>query len=141
MTYRSGVCVIVYKNNKFLIFHRIQNWRGWEFLKGGIRKGETERKCLLRELREETGNTKFKIIKTPYFFKYKWKKSYIKDNMKFTGMKQRLYLAKFIGNKKVKVDKTEHDKFKWATKREVLKLITHNNHKKAFKYVLKNYFK
>jgi 8-oxo-dGTP pyrophosphatase MutT (NUDIX family) len=138
MTYRKGVCAIVYKGNKFLIFHRIQNWTGWEFLKGGI-KNESEINCLKRELKEETGNTKYKITEAPYRYKYKWKKSYIKDNKRFTGADVRVFLVKFIGNKKVKVDKTEHDNFKWVTKQEVFKYLTYNNQKRAFRYILKNY--
>jgi len=139
MTYRKGVCAIIYKNNKFLIFHRIQNWRGWEFLKGGI-NNESEIVCLKRELREETGNNRFIITKTPFRYKYKWKKSYIKDNKKFTGADVRVFLTKFMGNKKVRVDNSEHDKFKWVTEKQVFKYLTYDNQKRAFKYILKNYF-
>jgi len=138
MTYRKGVCVVIHRNNDFLIFHRIQNWKGWEFLKGGIKPGESEKKCLLRELKEETGSSKFKIIKTPYSFKYKWKKDYIKDNKRFHGMICNLYLAKFLENR-IKIDRTEHDRFLWTKKDKVFKHLTHVNHKKAFKYVLKKY--
>jgi len=139
MTYRKGICCIIKKGNKFLIFHRIQNWRGWEFLKGGIKPGETEKKALERELREETGNTKYKITKTRYKIKYRWKKAYIKDNKKFTGSSERLYLGELLGKQPIKIDKSEHDRFKWVKKEDVLKYITYPERKKAFKYILKNY--
>ena len=139
MTYREGICCIIRKDNKFLIFHRIKNWRGWEFLKGGIKLGEAEKQALHRELKEETGNTKYRIIKTKYKIKYKWKKHFIKDNKEFTGSVENLYFAELLGNKKIKIDKSEHDKFKWVNKEYVLKYLTYPNRKRAFKYILKRY--
>src|SRR4030042_161044 len=53
------------KNGKpyFLILHRSLRWRGWEFLKETIEKGETSRQTLIRGIQEETGLKSFKIIK------------------------------------------------------------------------------
>ncbi len=139
MNYRKGICCIIKKGEKFLILHRIQNWKGWEFLKGGLKLGETEKKALHRELREETGNTKFSLKKTRYKIKYKWKKHFVKDDHVFMGSIESLYLGEMLGDRKVKIDKTEHDKFKWVRKEDVLKYLTYPERRKAFLYAIKKF--
>lgn len=136
--------VLLFRNKErkkisFLIFHRKKNWKGWEFLKGGLMEGEDELGALKREIREESGNKRFRIIaKTRHLIKYRWSKGYRKDHRVFHGAKGRVFLVElFI--KKVKIDKSEHDGFKWADSRQTLKYLTHANLKHAFKYVLKNY--
>ena len=125
--------------HKFLIFHRTKNWRGWELLKGGLLENETELKALRREVREETGAKKYKIIcRTRHVIKYRWKKQYAKDHHLYHGAKGRLYIVKLFG-KKVKIDRKEHDKFRWVDKREALKILTYINLKNALKYVLRNH--
>ncbi|MFH1332713.1 MAG: NUDIX domain-containing protein, partial [archaeon] len=53
--------VIVYNNGEFLI---LQYTAGhWDFPKGHIEKGETERETALRELKEETGITDAFFVK------------------------------------------------------------------------------
>jgi len=47
----------------FLILKRQRNWEGWEFVKGGMEPGETEEETVKREILEETGLQKFKILK------------------------------------------------------------------------------
>jgi len=45
-TYRKAVFVVVYretktgKDRKYLILKRKLHWKGWEFPKGGLEKGE-----------------------------------------------------------------------------------------------------
>jgi len=139
MRYRSGICAIIFlrKEQKFLIFHRIKNWSGWEFLKGGIRAGETEEECLKRELEEETGSKKYKIIvRMPYEIKYSWTKEYVKDHHKWIGTSNRLYLIEFF-DRRIKIDKEEHDGFRWVKNPE--KYLTYDNLKVAFKYFVKQF--
>lgn len=69
--FRDGIHCIVYRtvHNKkeFLILHRIKNWIGWEFPKGGIKLGESHKDALVRELKEECGinqNSIFLILPT-----------------------------------------------------------------------------
>lgn len=140
--YRKYIFAIVFirkKEPKILILHRIKNWRGWELVKGGLKGNENELNCLKREIREETGVKKYKILaKTHYFIKYKFPKGFVKDHHIFHGAKGYMFLVELF-SKKVKVDRSEHDGFKWVNEKEALKLLTHRNHKNALKYVLKNY--
>lgn len=127
------------KKLKFLIFHRVKNWRGWELLKGGLKENENELQCLKREVSEETGAKKYKIFsRTRHLIKYRWTKKYIKDHHKFQGAKGRLYIIQLF-NKRVRVDRSEHDKFKWVDAKDALKYLTYLSQKNALKYVLKNH--
>jgi len=137
--YVFGVVFLRRKDTQFLILHRIKNWRGWELLKGGIKEGEKELECLKREIKEETGMKKYKIIaKTRYFIKYKFPKGFVKDNHIFHGAKGYVFLIEAF-SKKVKVDRSEHDKYFWVSKDEALELLTHKDHKNALKYVCERY--
>jgi 8-oxo-dGTP pyrophosphatase MutT (NUDIX family) len=63
---RQGVTAVIYDDMGkpyFLILKRKLNWEGWEFAKGGVEEGESELDALKREVIEETGLQKFKIVK------------------------------------------------------------------------------
>jgi len=133
MRYRKGICVVVKYENKFLIFHRNKNWKGWELLKGGRKKGETESQALKREIKEETHNKDWKLIKKfNICIEYPWPKEFIKDHMKFHGACNKLYLIRF-NNQKIKIDKREHSSYRWVTKKQALKLLTYHNLKRALR--------
>jgi len=140
--YRKYIFAVVFVKNKkyeFLILHRKKNWKGWELLKGGLIEKENEMHALKRELREESGNKKFKIIaRTKYFIKYRWNRRFRKDHHIFHGTKGRVFVVQLF-SKKVKIDRKEHDGFKWVDSKEILKYLSHANLKHAFKYVLRNY--
>jgi 8-oxo-dGTP pyrophosphatase MutT (NUDIX family) len=140
--YRRYIFAVMFlrrKNPQFLILHRIKNWNGWELVKGGLKDGETEIKCLKREIKEETGAKKFEIIvKTRHFIKYKFPKGFVKDNHIFYGAKGYVFLVELF-SKKAKVDKTEHDRYLWVSRDEALEILTHKNHKNALEYVCKRY--
>ena len=140
--YRKYVFIVAFlrrKNPQFLILHRTKNWKGWELPKGGLKEGEIESKCLKREVREETGTKKYEIIaKTKHFIKYKFPKGFLKDNHIFFGAKGYVYLVELF-SKRVKVDKSEHDKYLWVSKDEAMEILTHKNHKNALEYVWKYY--
>ncbi len=140
--YRRYVFAVVFlrrKDPKFLILHRIKNWIGWELLKGGVKDGEKVLKCLKREIKEEAGAKKFKIIgKTRYYIKYKFPKGFVKDEHIYHGAKGFVFLVELF-SKKIKVDKSEHDRYLWVSKDEAMEILTHKNHKNALEYVWKRY--
>ncbi|MBU3896464.1 MAG: NUDIX domain-containing protein [Nanoarchaeota archaeon] len=130
--YRKGVGSLIFRRTpdglKFLIFHRIRNWKGWELLKGGLLDGESFSKGLRREMKEETGFKKYKIHPKCYTIKFKWSRNYVKDHHKFHGAQHRFVLIETT-IEKIKLDRYEHDKYRWVTRGEALKLLTHDNHK------------
>jgi 8-oxo-dGTP pyrophosphatase MutT (NUDIX family) len=139
MKYRSYVFTVVFHDGKILVLHRTKNWRGWELPKGGLKDGENVANGLRREVFEETGSRKFKIIaKTRHFIRYRFPRGYVKDNHIFFGAKGYLFLVKALESK-IKVDRDEHDGFRWATKDEAMKLLTHRNQRNALEYVSKRY--
>jgi len=140
--YRKYVFIVPFlrrKTPKFLILHRVKNWKGWEFPKGGLKEGEDELDCLKREIKEETGAKEYKIIaKTRHLIKYKFPKGFLKDSHIFFGAKGYVFLVELY-NRKVKIDRREHDKYLWVSKEEAIELLTHKNHKNALEYVWKRY--
>jgi 8-oxo-dGTP pyrophosphatase MutT (NUDIX family) len=136
--YIFAVVFLKNKRTKFLILHRTRNWGGWEFLKGGLMENENELACLKREIFEETGARKYKISKTRLVIKYKWTRTYLKDGQKFQGAIGRFYIVQLF-SKKIKIDRSEHDKFRWVEAKDAFKYLTYPNLKKALKYILKTH--
>ncbi len=129
MEERKGVKAIIFtkvsKNLYFLILHRRLNWTGWELLKGGIEKGESYKEALIREIKEETGIEEVNIIKEV------GKIEFIANNKKLS------YKCFLIETKMcdVKLDKREHNSYKWANYEEALNLLTHDTDKNMLKNV------
>jgi 8-oxo-dGTP pyrophosphatase MutT (NUDIX family) len=140
--YRNYVFAVAFlrrKSPQFLILHRTKNWRGWEIVKGGLKDGEDELVGLRREICEETGAKKFKIIaKTKHAIRYSFSKGFLKDNHIFYGARGNLFLVELL-SKRVRIDRREHDTYKWVSKEDALKLLTHKNHKNALVYVCQRY--
>ncbi|MFH0928837.1 MAG: NUDIX domain-containing protein [Candidatus Aenigmatarchaeota archaeon] len=134
-----GVVFLRRKYPQFLILHRIKNWNGWELLKGGKEDNENIIDCLKREIREETGKKKFKIIaKTRHYIRFKFPKGFVKDKHIYHGAKGYVFVIEAF-SKSIKLDKREHDKYMWVSKEEALEILTHKNQKNALKYVCERY--
>jgi len=126
----KGVLGIVFSRKKneffFLILHRVLNWQGWEFPKGRIDGKEKEENALTRELEEETGLKKIKVLKK------------VNARLNFsTGKEWRtnnVYLVQADMNEEINLlqEIIEHDSFKWAKENEVLKLLSFENQKEVF---------
>lgn len=141
MKYREAVFIVTYyldkdKNPMYLLLKRKLHWHGWEFPKGGVRKGETLLGTLKRELREETGLKPIKITKYNIKGKYKYNKV-LKDRPGIIGQTYTLYSAE-MKDRKVKIDKKEHSGFVWKDFNTALKLLTWPNQKKCLRIVNKN---
>ena len=142
MKIRKGVAAIIWtrtkKGKKYLLLKRKQYWTGWEWLKGGRKKDESELACLERELKEEAGKKveEYIVEKTNEIFSFKYQRPFVHDNELWNGAKNRVYLVEF-NNSKVKIDKDEHSSFKWFARKEALKRITWDDQKKIFERVTK----
>lgn len=132
LPYRDNVGSIVFKGDKYLLIQMI-DWTDnlWKFPQGGVHEGETKKETAMRELKEELGTDKFKIIKQfPFKHQYDWDKESVKlAKFKWRGQKQTFFLVEFLGDEdEIKIDRDELRDYRWATKEEVLKLIDIKGH-------------
>lgn len=135
MKYRRGVFIVVYSKTKqevrYLVLKRKLHWKGWEFPKGGLKKGESLIKGVKREVKEEAGKYPLNIKKFPISGKYKYKKE-LKDREGIDGQTYRLYCAE-IKPGLIKLDKKEHSGYNWLNFEKALKKLTWHNQKKCLK--------
>ena len=135
--YRKGIFIVVYRKTKdgikYLVLKRKWHWKGWEFPKGGVEKGETDIETVKRETREETGQEAFNIKKFNIFGKYKYDKLY-KDRPGYMGQSYELYSVEVRGSR-VKIDKKEHSAYKWLSFRDAMKILTWDDQKKCLQIV------
>ncbi len=84
----------------------------WQFPQGGIDEGEQPEEALFRELEEEIGTQKVKIIaEYPEWITYDFPDA-IKERMKpFIGQKQRYFLVRLENDATIDLD-TDHPEFK-----------------------------
>ena len=131
---RKLVTAVIFHNGKYIILKRKLHWNGWEFVKGNI-DGQGYRKALLREIREEVGLRKVKIIcQLPPEIIYRH------ENIRgHTTTMQKAFLVEYLGGN-IKVS-FEHSTFRWVDRKTAQKFLTHATHKTflaaADKYVRK----
>jgi len=139
--YRKAVFVVGYaitgkKKIEYILLKRKLHWRGWEFPKGKIEKGENKPETARRELKEETGLKPVNGIKK---FNYSGKYNYNKvltDRPGIIGQTFSLYAAK-VKKGKVSLDKKEHSGYKWVKYEQALKMLKWPNQRKSLKIVNK----
>jgi len=139
MKYRPAVFIVTYarteKGIEYALLKRKLHWKGWEFPKGGIEKGETKEKTVLRELKEETGLNALKIrswaIKGKYIYDIKTQKE-----REYLGQTYALFSAE-VKKAKIKVDKEEHDYGQWLIFKEAMEKLTWPNQRKCLRIVNK----
>jgi len=127
---KRGVTGIIFsqKDGKrlFLLLHRVLNWRGWEFVKGGVEGPESFEDAVTREIHEEAGLKDVSIV--PGFSRLiHWEAGETRYDYKVflveTGYTNNIMLSDEI---------VEHDSFRWADENETMKLLTHIDNKKVF---------
>ncbi|MFH1174348.1 MAG: NUDIX domain-containing protein [archaeon] len=126
----TGVMAIVYDDMGdpfYLIFKRNSNWKGWEFLKGKIKGGETPEQAVERTIKEDAGLGKYKMKK-----KLSQTRKYAKNG---TEQELAVFLIEsetYIPVKNYKVSK-KHDSYIWVKEGEVLQKLNWDNEKDIFK--------
>ncbi|MEK6958315.1 MAG: NUDIX domain-containing protein [archaeon] len=110
----------------FLLLHRVLNWKGWEFVKGGIEKGEDAEQAVLREIKEEASLDKVSIVSVlPKKF------SWASNGTKYIYTP---FILRADMNAPVSVEQeiVEHDDFKWVEEETVAKMLTHGDNRRIF---------
>jgi len=137
LKYRKGIFLVVYSiyegKTRYLVLKRKLHWKGWEFPKGGIEKGESIKKTIMRETKEETGKNPITIKKFDINGKYNYNK-YYPDRAGFKGQTYKLYSVN-IDFGKIKIDKREHSGYKWLEFNKAVKKLTWINQKKCLRIV------
>jgi len=136
---RDVVGIIAFDGEKFLLLHRVLNWSGWEYPKGGIDLGEEAIGTIGRELLEETGIPKYELVGLVDEYKFD-------DRVHNRDVFMQTYLVRVSSNTRINFDNQpkengekliEHDDFKWCFPEEAVKLLTHNNSKRSMKRAIK----
>ena len=138
--YRKGIFIVVYRNinNKieYLLLKRKLHWMGWEFCKGGCKAGEDMKKCVIREVQEETGCKPISIKKHNKSGKYKYAQK-LADREGIIGQTYSLYSAKIKANKAIRVSKEEHSGYKWVNAQKAVKMLKWPNQRACLRLVSK----
>ena len=139
LKYRKGIFLVAYsiENNKikYLILKRKLHWKGWEFPKGGVEKGENLIRAVKREIKEETGLKPIKIKKYNSKGIYRYDKT-LEDRPEMKGQTFSLFSTE-IPYGKIKIDKIEHSGYKWLGFKDAMKKLTWKNQKKCLNIVNK----
>ena len=117
----AGIIVLHSKTNKILLLYRTQ-YRHWEYSKGRIEKGETEKQAAKRELREEVNIKKIKLV--PDF------KVRINYSFRAEGLTILRSVVYFLGYSSDRIRlSSEHSAYRWCTFNEARKRFRHRNYK------------
>lgn len=140
---RKAVGAIVFKGNKFLIINKTkintnqgkENIKGeWDFVKGGVEdKDNSLHDSLLRELKEETGSTEYKVVKQlaeKINFEFS---DVIKKKIGYERQETSMFLVEFLGDadKLIPFD-NEICNIRFLEKENVLKMLSHLDTKDYF---------
>lgn len=145
--YRPNVAMIIVSNNypqkkEIFIAQRNDLKDVWQFPQGGIDKGEEVKEALFRELEEEIGTDKAKIVgEYPEWISYDFPEKVAKKMKPYIGQTQRYFLLKLKKNAKINLATAhpEFDDYKFVSVDEVLGLTVHFK-KPVYDKVI-NYFK
>ena len=131
LPYRKGIgLMMLNRRGKVFVARRIDMpSEAWQMPQGGIDAGETPRAAAMRELEEEIGTDKAKIVAESKG----WLSYDLPDDLvprlwggKYRGQTQKWFLLRFTGADSDIDIETEHPEFlawKWAAPRELPKLI------------------
>ncbi len=145
--YRPNVAMIIVSNNypqkkEIFIAQRNDLLNIWQFPQGGIDKGEEVEEALFRELEEEIGTAKAKIIaEYPEWISYDFPEKIAKKMKPYKGQTQRYFLMKLKKSAVINLA-TEHPEFSDYKFVGVDELLSHTAHfKKPIYETVINYFK
>lgn len=137
-TFRPAVFIVTYYLDKdkkpiYLILKRKLHWKGWEFPKGKIEKGESKDKTARREAWEESGLRIIKLKRFNVSGKYYYHKA-LKDRPQYKGQTYTLFSGE-VKLGKVKLEAREHSGHVWLDFDKAVKKLTWQDQKKCIRIV------
>ena len=128
------VVTVLFKKNAtgkplFLLLHRCLNWKGWELLKGQIEANESLEDAASREIFEETGLSKSRIVK-----QLKQKMTFF-DKVRGKPSEVFAFLVEALDDSPISFDNNpvrEHDNFEWVPADLVVKKLKFENTRELF---------
>jgi putative (di)nucleoside polyphosphate hydrolase len=128
--YRRGVGIVLLNaRGQVFVAERIDTKGAWQMPQGGIDKNETPRAAAMRELAEETGTAKAKIIATSRsWLRYDLPADLAKRiwKGKYRGQEQKWFLMKFTGRDEdidIATGNPEFAAWKWLKFEDLPKVI------------------
>jgi putative (di)nucleoside polyphosphate hydrolase len=145
--FRPNVAAIVLSSAypakcEIFIASRVDIKDAWQFPQGGIDKGETPKKALLRELKEEIGTNDIEIIaQYPGWVSYEFPVAVAQKMAPYDGQTQKYYLVKLKKGAKININTElpEFSEYKFVQRKQLNDYITFFK-RTVYKQVLK-YFK
>lgn len=125
---------VVFRREDSKIYYLLLHYKAghWDFVKGHVEKGETEKETVRRETEEETGIKDLEFVKGfKEWIKYYFKKSYGKKKGPLVMKIVDFYLTE-TKTKKVKIS-FEHQGFTWLPYNKALGLLTFKKGKDILK--------
>ncbi|MEH7381023.1 NUDIX hydrolase [Bacillus sp. JJ1533] len=136
---RRAVGAIIYKDEQFLIVHKVKISSDkipgeWDFIKGGIENfDKSPQHALLRELKEETGSTDFLIreeFEEKICFRFPEK---IKEKIGYERQETTMFLVEFRGDiENLSPLDEEIAELRFMPKNQVLSKLTHDDTRTFF---------
>jgi len=148
LPYRNSVSCIVFKGSKYLLVQQV-GWPDifWKFPQGGVEDGEHNEETIKRELYEELGIEKYRIVgSSKHLNQYDWSPDSVKlAGFRWRGQTQKFYLIEYLGkDEDIRLDKKEHQNYKWVGREELFESIDHDhknftNYKNSIERVLNEF--
>lgn len=131
---------VIFRREGSRIYYLLLHYESghWDFPKGHIEEGESDREAVVREIKEETGIKDIRFIegfkeKISYFFRHGPK--YKKKKNSLVHKEVLFYLAE-TKQKEVKIS-FEHIGFEWLAAKEALERATFENAKEILEKAIK----
>lgn len=121
--FRPNVAGLILRQSEFgpeiLLGERCDTPGAWQWPQGGIDEGETPEQCLYREMEEEIGVTKLRILyQFPFLLRYRFPKSMAKQFKRWIGQEQHYFILALPPDDPPGLDKAETQEFqalRWAS--------------------------
>ncbi len=111
------------KERKYLLLHYRYKTEYWDFVKGNIEQGESEKETAAREAREETGISDLKFAE-----RFKEKISYVYRRDERLISKQVVFMLAETKTNDVKLSE-EHIGYEWLPYKEAVERVSFKNSK------------